>query len=401
MVLVTRIISGSGAVTLMTLLALRPPRPRRSSPFNLSFALTFLVNEQPFLGLYVLAAGAVPVLVGGDVGAPGWWVAVGVAAGTAAGLAVLAARARTARPCLTAALRDALGPGAVPEREARGRRGRLPLLRLLFLPLVSYRFGVRRVADVRYGDAGRGHLLDVYVPRSGVTNAPVLVYLHGGGFRVGGKMLGARPLLYRLAGQGWVCVSANYRLGRGLRYADRLADVRRVVRWVREHGADYGADPGTLFLAGGSAGAHLAATAALTANGTGTRPGPAADDTPVSGVIGLYGYYGRAEEHPGSSPLAHLRADAPPFLLVHGSMDTLVLPEDARHFATELARVSTRPVVYAELPGTQHAFDFFPSIRFHAVIAAVEHFTTWVRSTENSPPQGELSEGTGTVAGHD
>lgn len=385
MVLVTQIIASSGMITLMTLLALRPPRPRHSSPFNLSFALTFLINEQPFLGLYVLGAGAVPSLVGGEVGAPGWWLAVGVAAGTAAGLIVLAARAGTARPTLTAALRQTLGPQAVPGR-GPGRYGRLRLLRILCLPLISYRFGIRRVADIRYGDAGRGHLLDVYVRRSGAVDAPVLIYLHGGGFRIGSKMIGARPLLYGLASQGWVCVSANYRLGRDVRYADRLADVKRIIRWVRDHGAAYGADPSTLFLAGGSAGAHLAATAALTAGDTRLQPGGAATaDTGVSAVIGFYGYYGRAEARTDSSPLAYLHADAPPFLIVHGSLDTLVLAEDARHFASELRQVSSQPVVYAELPGTQHNFDFFPSLRFHAVIEAVEDFAAWVRSDGNRP----------------
>lgn len=386
--LATQVIASNVMVTLMTFLALRPPRPRHSTPFNLSFALTWLINEQPFLGLYVLAAGTVPRMVGGEVGAPGWWLAMGVPAVTAAGLVVIAARAGTARPALTAALRQSLGPQAVPERgsgRGPGWRRPLPLLRIVCLPLISYRFDVRRVANIRYGDAGRGHLLDVYVRRSGTTDAPVLVYLHGGGFRMGSKMLGARPLLYRLAGQGWVCVSANYRLGRGVRYADRLADVKRVIRWVRDHGAAHGADPSTLFLAGGSAGAHLAATAALTAGDTGRGPGPASADTEVSAVIGFYGYYGRTEAGADSSPLAYLHADAPPFLIVHGSLDTLVLAEDARRFASELGQVSSQPVVYAELPGTQHNFDFFPSLRSRAVNEAVEDFAAWVRSDGNRP----------------
>ncbi|MEV6110421.1 alpha/beta hydrolase [Streptomyces sp. NPDC051940] len=243
------------------------------------------------------------------------------------------------------------------------------------------------MANVRYGDGGRGHLLDVYVPRSGAANAPVLVYLHGGGFRTGSKLLGARPLLYRFAARGWVCVSANYRLRGGLDYADRLADARQVIRWVHEDGPGYGADPSTLFLAGGSAGAHLAATAALTASGglEGEAAGP-----PAAGVICFYGYYGRADADPDSTPLAHLNPGAPPFLVVHGTLDTLVLVEDARHFASELARVSARPVAYAELPGTQHNFDFFPSPRLHAVTDAVEDFTTWVRAAHagerQSPP---------------
>ncbi|WP_411106618.1 alpha/beta hydrolase [Streptomyces sp. cmx-4-9] len=370
-----QVLSSSGMIVLMTALALRPPRPPRSTPFTLSFVLTFLINEQPFLALYLLAAGALPALTSGSTGTPAWWLGAGTAAATAAGLLALAVRTRTARPRLEAALRQALGPRTVDPRPRPGLRR---LLRLLVLPLVSYRPGVRRTAGLRYGDAGRGHLLDVYAPRSGARDAPVLLYLHGGGFRTGSRLLGARPLFHRLAGRGWVCVSADYRLGGSLTYADRLADVRRAVRWVRENAAALGADPGALFLAGGSSGAHLAATAALTASRTPGGP----DGGPVAGVIAFYGYYGQADGAADSTPLAHLHPGAPPFLIVHGALDTLVLVEDARHFAAALGRTSAGPVAYAELPGTQHNFDLFPSLRFHAVSDAVEDFATRVRHAD-------------------
>jgi hypothetical protein len=54
------------------------------------------------------------------------------------------------------------------------------------------------------------------------------------------------------------------------------------------------------------------------------------------------------------------------------------LAADARRFAGDLARASDQPVVYAELPGTQHYFDFFRSLRFHAVTDAVESFVASV-----------------------
>lgn len=203
----------------------------------------------------------------------------------------------------------------------------------------------------------------------------LLVYLHGGGFAIGNKLVGGRPLLYRLASHGWICLSANYRL-RQVGYADRLADVKRVVAWIRAHAAEYGADPSTVVLAGGSAGAHLATMAALTADDRRLQPGFEAADTSIAAVIGLYGYYGSAGPlgATAAAPLAHLRSDAPPFLLVHGALDTMVLVEDAREFAAALGRAVSRPVAYAELPGTQHNFDFFGSLRFHAVLDTVEDF---------------------------
>ena len=161
-----------------------------------------------------------------------------------------------------------------------------------------------------------------------------------------------------------------------------MIDVKRVIAWVREHGASYGADPSTLILAGGSAGAHLAATVALTAGDARFQPGFEASDTSVSAVVAMYGYYGPADDHADtpSSPLAYVRPTSPPFFIIHGTLDTLVLVEDARRFAGELARVSDEPVAYAELPGTQHNFDLFHSLRFHAVTDAVESFVSRVHA---------------------
>lgn len=382
------------------LVALRPPMPRHSSPWNVQFGVSYLINEQPFLGLYWLAAATWVTLAAGDVGMPRWWVSVVVVAILVAVLVALAVRTNTARPALTAALRNGFGEGS--SQTVTPGRSRLPLLRVLFLPFISWRPDVRRFRNLRYGDAVRGHLLDVYASRRPPRHAPVLIYLHGGGFRIGSKMLGARPLLYRLASRGWVCVSANYRLSSRVSYGGRLTDVKRVVAWIREHGASYGADPSTIVLAGGSAGAHLAATAALTAGDPRFQPGFEAADTSISAVVAMYGYYGPvggADATP-STPFAYLHAEAlhaeaphaeaPPFFVIHGTLDTLVLVDDARHFAAQLAKTSREPVLYAELPGTQHSFDLFHSLRFHAVTDAVETFVGLVhrRATARHPPIG-------------
>jgi acetyl esterase/lipase len=80
------------------------------------------------------------------------------------------------------------------------------------------------------------------------------------------------PLLYRLASQGWVCVSANYRLQPAAQHPDHLIDLKQVIAWVRAHGHEYGADPALLFVAGSSAGAHMASLAALTPTTPPTSP---------------------------------------------------------------------------------------------------------------------------------
>jgi acetyl esterase/lipase len=75
---------------------------------------------------------------------------------------------------------------------------------------------------------------DVSWAGGSTTGAPVWVYFHGS-FVLGNKMLGARPLIYRLAARGWVCVSANRRLFRA-EYQDQLADARAALAWVRDRG---------------------------------------------------------------------------------------------------------------------------------------------------------------------
>jgi acetyl esterase/lipase len=78
-----------------------------------------------------------------------------------------------------------------------------------------------------------------------------------------------------------------------------------------------------------------------------------------------------------ASPILRVRREAPPMLVVHGSRDSLVEVEQARQFVSRLRAVSEQPVAYAELPGTQHAFDVFPSIRSAAVVRGVDRFLRW------------------------
>jgi acetyl esterase/lipase len=371
-------------VALVTLFALVPQR----SVGNLSFRLGLLLNEVPIVGFYWLLIWTSLAFVQGDIKSLGGWATVGLAALTAAGLAVVAWRGLQARPALERAMAQALGAdwrtAIEPGLAARLRR-RLPLARILVLPLSRRRPGVERVANIRYGDAGRRNLLDLYRSRARPSGGPVLIHLHGGGYTRGRKNSQSLPLLYRLASQGWVCVSANYRLRSAAQHPDHLIDLKQVIAWVRAHGREYGADPSLVFVAGSSAGAHMASLAALTPNDPTFQPGFEDADTSVTATIGLNGYYGNyygEGEGGASSPLAHVRPDAPPFFIAHGDRDTMVPVEAARHFADTLRSVSANPVVYAQLPGAQHAFDLFGSLRFELVVDAIEAFAAWVRSRQ-------------------
>ncbi len=284
-------------------------------------------------------------------------------------------------------------------------------LRRFFVPLSFSHPDVERIVDVAYSDVSKRHKLDVYRHRDQPSGCPTLLQVHGGGWVIGDKREQGRPLMLHLASRGWVCFAPNYRLSPRATWPDHLVDVKRAIAWVRAEGASYGADPGFLVLTGGSAGGHLVALAALTANDPRYQPGFEDVDTSVSGCVPYYGVYDLVGEtgtkaarvrrrhlldrvvmktrdeqvYVDASPLSAVRADAPPFLVIHGRNDTLVPVAEARLFVERLRAVSTSPVLYVELPGTQHAFDVFPSIRSAHVVRAVGRFVELVRLRASQP----------------
>jgi acetyl esterase/lipase len=363
----------TGVMAVLVLFALASPQPSRSSTESRSFWLGFMVNELPFLALYLLAASTALAIGQGDIANPVGWIGLGLAVLATAGLVVVVLRAlRTG-----AVVDEALNAAGLPARTPR----RLPL-RIFFWPFPVPHPGIERISNISYGDAGRANRLDVYRLRSHSGTGPTLVHLHGGAFRTGKKSRETRPLFHRLARRGWVCISANYRLRAS--YTDPLVDVKKVIAWVREHGPEYGADPNVVFVAGCSAGGHLASMAALTADDTSLQPGFEDVDTSVTAVVSLYGYYGPVGPE-RSSPMAYDGRGAPPFFVAHPDRDTFVTVEDARRFVESLRKGSVNPVVYAELPGAQHVFDYFYSIRFEAVIDGIEAFADDMLRPTSSP----------------
>ena len=327
---------------------------------------------------------------------------LGLAALTAVGLLEVARRGLMTASVVKRALDVELGSGwrSLAWRAGRSRWRRLA--RELLAPLPLRPQTVQRIKNVSYGEAGSRNRLDIY-RRRGSTNgpAPVLVHFHGGHFQIGGKSREARPLLHRLASQGWVCISANYRLGEAGRFPNSLIDAKRVISWARAHAAEHGADPSVLIVAGSSAGAHLASMAALTPNDPAFQPGFEDADTVVSAAVCLYGYYGDRELAGSlpSSPEVYLSRDAPPFLIAHGDNDALIPKAHADHFVQRLRACSTSPVVYLQLPGAGHSFDLFHSPRFEAVVDGIEALADWVRVNAHHTPDTEQPEANAPAVG--
>lgn len=380
--------------------ALNAMRPVRWTPLLLGafFAAWLTAELAPQLLVLTVVGTAVFAALGA---VDGWQGALGAAA-VAAQVLLLAAlirRSEAAADVADAALADL--PEPCPSGDVEATSG----LRRFFVPLSFRHPDVERVVDVAYADASRRHRLDVYRHRDHPTGCPTLLQVHGGGWVIGDKREQGRPLMLHLASRGWVCFAPNYRLSPRATFPDHLVDVKRALAWVREHGAEYGADPGFVVVTGGSAGGHLAALLALTANEPELQPGFEHVDTSVQGCVPYYGVYDIAGEtgtravrlrrrtlleplvlktrddaaYVAASPLARVHADAPPFLVIHGRNDTLVPVEEARELVRRLREVSAEPVGYIELPGTQHAFDVFPSIRSAHVVRAVGRFAEMLR----------------------
>lgn len=357
----------------------------------------------PSLGA-LAATNAVGGWRGGFRGGAGVLSAV-LAAGSATTLLAMERLARAAADVYRIALAEGLGPDYAERITLPTFPGPDAALArtpgLVRMARIRRRFALD--ADIPYGTHGRANHLDVWhrddLPRDG--KAPVLLQMPGGAWVTGNKQGQAYPLMSHLAERGWVCVAMNYRLGPRNTWPAQIVDVKRAIAWVRQHIAEYGGDPSFVALTGGSAGGHLSSLAALTPNRAEWQPGFEDVDTRVAAAVPFYGAYDwtdrdavgnrglvpllqrrvvkqklrdAPEVFDAASPMSHLGPDAPPFLLSHGTNDSLVPVEQGRLFAQRLRAISRQPVVYAELPRAQHAFDVFGSPRATAAAEAVGRF---------------------------
>ncbi|WP_433612515.1 alpha/beta hydrolase fold domain-containing protein [Prescottella agglutinans] len=337
--------------------------------------------------------------------------AVAVAGLSAAGLAAVIATGRGARWEVESALTSALGSDYRTVAGGPATVAGVPW-RQLALPFRMRHPDVVRVRDLAYAPGGRRFLIDVYHRRDIPVDAPILLQIHGGGWVIGSKDHQGIPLMLEMASRGWVCAAINYPLSPKAVWPAHLVAVKQAVAWLRENAPTYGGDPEFVAVTGGSAGGHLAAMLALTADDPSLQPGFEDADTSVQACAPHYGVYDFAgetgikatrqrvesglmpmvlgkqarfpEDYEAASPLNHLRPDAPPFFVVHGASDSFIPVAEAREFVRRLRGVSENPVAFAELRGAQHAFDIFPSIRSAAVAEGVADFLDWTRARQRS-----------------
>ncbi|MFC4051065.1 alpha/beta hydrolase fold domain-containing protein [Actinomadura syzygii] len=390
---------------LFALAAANAHSPRRDIVLLVpSFFCGWLTIEMAphVLALWAVAT-TLTAVFGGLDGWAGWLGLVLAVAGMAGLAATIFATRRT-----VVTLRDCGAPLDLDPEDAP----RYPLAHLVVPPLCLIpRRGVRVERNIVYREDGRLRLkVDVYRPDGEGRLRPGLMQIHGGGWVIGDKREQGLPLLNHMAVQGWVGFNVNYRLSPRATWPEHLIDLKYFIAWYRQHAEEYGADPDFLCVTGGSAGGHLTAMVALTANLPEFQPGFEDVDTTVRGAVPFYGVYNFFEAGPwprpmGSthllermvikqpfaanpevyakaSPVTYIREDVPPFFVVHGSRDSLIPVAEAHRFVEQLRDVSAAPVIYAEMKGAQHAFDVFPSYRTARVIEAVERYLTGLHRQE-------------------
>lgn len=372
------------------------------------FAFGWPTSEMSPLYLAGSMADAVRRGLRGDFRGPRGRVALVLNAVTWGLLYVIHRRNVSSQPHFEDPLRDALGADYQAIAEA-AKSDQRRLIGVWPNELIRRKY-VEKAGTVRYGPHPSVNHADIWrrsdLPRDG--KAPVLLQIPGGAWAIGMRRPQAYPLLSHLAEHGWVCVSIDYRVSPRHSWPDHIVDVKRALAWIKDNIADYGGDPDFVAVSGGSAGGHLAALVALTDDDPQYQPGFEDADTSVVAAVPIYGRYdwysstgpGRREFiyflqrlvvkkritenrqiYLDASPIRHVRADAPPFFVLHGVDDSIIPVGEAREFVEALRAVSTAPVAYVEVPHAQHAFDFFGSPRGHYTAEAVETFLSWVQAT--------------------
>ncbi|OBI80772.1 alpha/beta hydrolase [Mycobacterium sp. 1245805.9] len=263
---------------------------------------------------------------------------------------------------------------------------------------------------VHYGDHP-AQVLDVWRRKDlPAQPAPVLIFVPGGAW-VHGKAMGqGSALMSRLAEQGWVCLAIDYRVAPHHRWPRHITDVKTAIAWARANVDKFGGDRNFVAVAGCSAGGHLSALAGLTPDDTAHQAElPEGADSSVDAVVGIYGRYDWEDRstpervrfvdflervvvkksiarHPevfrDASPIARVHRNAPPFLVIHGSKDSVIPVEQARSFVERLRAVSHSIVGYLELPGAGHGYDLIDGERAGASAHAASLFLNQVYRTK-------------------
>ena len=232
--------------------------------------------------------------------------------------------------------------------------------------------------------------MDLYMPPAAARTgrlAPVAMYVHGGGLWGDRKMhgFGARqanhegalftPLQQQLNSRGFVVASIDYRLPPGTPWPAQIEDAKCAVRFLRAHSADLGIDPDRIGVWGSSGGGQLSSLLGLTGLGAGFDRGQYLDQSSaVQAVVDMLGladlndfddadplarfilqiwFVSSTEVRRSASPITYVAPGAPPFLILHGTEDTMIRLRQSARLARRLHAAGV-PTTFIEVEGAEH-----------------------------------------------
>jgi acetyl esterase len=230
-----------------------------------------------------------------------------------------------------------------------------------------------------YGTAdGQPLTMDYYAPE-GPGPHPIVILIHGGGYRRGNSKSGTYPADF-LAPAGYAVFSINYRLAPKYPYPYMVYDVERSVRYLRYNAKRWDGDPNEITLVGGSAGGFLSnMVGLLNAPGDPKSPNPVErESAEVEAVVSLFAQSsfatvplnddvhslldplikekGKMEALREASPITYVTKDAPPFLQILGDKDEYIPFSEATNLQTALNKVGVSNEVIL-IPGGMHGTD--------------------------------------------
>ncbi|MFN4261526.1 MAG: alpha/beta fold hydrolase [Gemmataceae bacterium] len=236
--------------------------------------------------------------------------------------------------------------------------------------------------DVVYGKGGDVELkLDLALPATGDGPFPAVVCIHGGGWRQGSRQDLAKTIEI-LAGRGYVAATISYRLAPASRFPAQIEDCKAAVRWLRANSRKYRIHPDRIGVVGLSAGGHLACLLGVTSKEDGLEGngGHPEQSSRVQAVVSFFGvtdftnkdwtndidqqfvvpFLGgsltdKAEVYRRASPITYVSRDDPPFLLFHGSEDSIVPIRHSKVLAAKLQGVGV-PARLVTLEGEGHGW---------------------------------------------
>lgn len=254
--------------------------------------------------------------------------------------------------------------------------------------------------DLAYADVSETQKLDIFLPEMGEGPFPVVLYIHGGAFKMGDKRGGGFKSILSGRERGYAIVTVNYHLSQEAKFPAAVEDVKAAIRFIKANAIKYQLDATKIAVWGGSAGGHLAAMMGVTSHldlFDNPQLGNMDQSSDVQAVVDWFGpinfllmdeQFGELGVEPKfgvtgsagspesqyigtcitevadivakSNPETYIHASNPPFFIQHGTADRHIPYLQAIHFSNKLREVLGEEKVYFELiEGAGHGDGLF------------------------------------------